>query len=106
RDRNVTGVQTCALPISRPVKLLIVKDNRVIFGVFARSAAIANSACDLGKKGDLFVVATEIFWTGDSLISQKSRLARTIKHDLRFDVFALTVQPANGHPAHGAVVGQ
>src|SRR5882724_671413 len=81
----------------RPVELFLVKNQCVVFRIFARSAGVANSALDLREKSDMFVVAADIFGTGHALVGEKGRLPRTIEHYLRFEVLAATVWPANCH---------
>src|SRR5437868_4478635 len=47
RDRNVTGVQTCALPISRPAQVIIVGSVMFTFISYWRTAAVV--LCDLAS---------------------------------------------------------
>ena len=89
-----------------PVELLRIKNQCVVFRVFARSAGASDGAGDLRKKGDLLVVAADVFWTGDTLVGEKRCLARAIEHYLGFDVLALAVRPANGYASQRAVIGQ
>src|SRR5713101_1312428 len=84
----------------RPMKLLRVEDHSVVFRLFARNARATDGTGDLREKGDLLVIATDIFRTGDTLVGEKGCLARAIEHDLGFDVLALTVRPANRYAAH------
>src|SRR5262249_37069765 len=86
----------------RSMKLFLVEDQRVIFRIFARSARATDGTGDLREEGDLLVIVTEIFRTGDALVGEKGCLARAIEHDLRFDVLGLTVRPLNGYAAHRA----
>ena len=66
RDRNVTGVQTCALPISRfeePQDIindmlagLNAQQMKKVISIVDRKEAI-RTACMLAKKGDVILVA-------------------------------------------------
>ena len=89
-----------------PMKLFRIEDQSIVFRLFARSAGATDSAGHLREEGDLLVVVTKIFWTGNPLVGEKGCLARAIEHHLRFDVLALAVRPANRYSADGTVIGQ
>src|SRR5205823_14372684 len=87
------------------MELLGVEDEGVILRCLSGSARAADRTGDLGEKGDLLVIAADIFWTSHLLVGEKGRLARTIKHHLCFDIFFRAIRPAHFYATHRAIVG-
>src|SRR5436190_5784561 len=105
RDHSYTNNVVIERNEPCPVKLFRVEDQSIVFRIFTRNARATDGAGHLREKGDLLVIVTEIFRTGDTLVCEKGCLARAIKHYLRFDVLVLTVGPANRYAPPSPVVG-
>ena len=77
------------------MKFLIVKNERIVFGLLARGAAAADRAADMGEKRDLLVVASHILGAGNLLVGEKGRLTGAVQHDPGGDVFLSAIRVAN-----------
>src|SRR5439155_26269129 len=78
-----------------PVKLILVKDERITSRFFTRGSRVADRSGNVRDESGLFVIGPDVFWAGDALVGEKGCHSRTLDPDLRCLVLVPALRPSD-----------